>query len=65
MSCGGVHVLLKGVGKSHGYCVVTDPEGDRSLFEVWRVNLDRLQKKRVPQIRIGITWVFNCRCIIK
>lgn len=39
MSCAGIHVLLKGIGKSHGYCVVTDPEGDRSLFEVTNDNL--------------------------
>jgi hypothetical protein len=39
MSCAGVHVLLKGTGKSHGYCVLTDPDGDKYLFEVTQDNL--------------------------
>jgi hypothetical protein len=39
MSCAGVHVLLKGIGKSHGYCGLTDPDGDRYLFEVTKDNL--------------------------
>ena len=39
ISCAGVFIFLKGVGKSQGYCVVTDSEGDRYLFEVNQDNL--------------------------
>jgi len=39
MSCAGVHVLLKGIGKSHGYCNMIDPDDDRYLFEITKNNL--------------------------
>ena len=39
ISCAGVHFLLEGVGKSHGYCIGTATNGDRYLSEVTQDNL--------------------------
>jgi hypothetical protein len=39
ISCAGVFIFLKGVGKSHGNCVLADSDGDKYLFEVTQENM--------------------------